>query len=78
MLRKRVLAIVDQNATAVDARLPVGTGLIDMPGVVRALKATGYDGILAVESDHRKNNQDEDQLVAQSVAHLKTLVEEIA
>jgi sugar phosphate isomerase/epimerase len=54
--------------------VPVGTGLIDMPGVVRALKETGYDGILAVESDHHKDNQDEDQLVAQSVAYLRQLL----
>jgi sugar phosphate isomerase/epimerase len=54
--------------------VPVGTGLIDMPGVVRALQETGYDGILAVESDHHKDNQDEDRLVAESVAYLKQLL----
>lgn len=57
--------------------VPVGTGLIDMPGVVRALQETGYDGILAVESDHHKDNQDEDQLVVQSVAYLKRLLVEM-
>ena len=55
----------------------VGTGLIDMPGVVRALKESGYDGVLAVESDHHKDNQDEDRLVADSVAYLKTLLGEL-
>jgi len=54
--------------------VPVGTGLIDMPGVVRALQETGYDGILAVESDHHKDNQDEDRLVAESVTYLKRLL----
>lgn len=54
--------------------VPVGTGLIDIPGVVRALAESGYQGVLAVESDHHKDNQDEDQLVAQSIAYLKTLV----
>jgi sugar phosphate isomerase/epimerase len=54
--------------------VPVGTGLIDMPGVVRALKASGYNGLLAVESDHHKDNQDEDKLVADSVAYLRKLV----
>lgn len=54
--------------------VPVGTGLIDMPGVVRALKTTGYEGVLAVESDHHKDNQDEDRLVAQSVAYLQNLL----
>ena len=57
--------------------VPVGTGLIDMPGVVRALQETGYTGVLAVETDHHKDHQDEDKLVEQSVAYLKKLVAEI-
>ncbi|OHB70555.1 MAG: hypothetical protein A2V70_07990 [Planctomycetes bacterium RBG_13_63_9] len=57
--------------------VPVGTGLIDIPGVVKALQEAGYDGVLAVESDHHKDNQDEDALVAESVAYLKKLVTEI-
>jgi sugar phosphate isomerase/epimerase len=48
-----------------------------MPGVVRALQETGYQGVLAVESDHHKDNQDEDQLVAESVAYLKRLLAEL-
>jgi sugar phosphate isomerase/epimerase len=57
--------------------VPVGTGLIDMPGVVRALKDSGYEGVLAVESDHHKDNQDEDKLVEQSIAYLKKLLAEM-
>jgi 3-oxoisoapionate decarboxylase len=57
--------------------VPVGTGLIDMSGVVRALKRSGYTGMLAVESDHHKDQQDEDVLVAQSVAYLKKLLNDI-
>lgn len=57
--------------------VPVGSGLIDMPGVVRALKESGYGGVLAVESDHHKDNQDEDKLVADSVAYLKKLLLEV-
>jgi sugar phosphate isomerase/epimerase len=56
--------------------VPVGTGLIDIPGVIRALAESGYRGVLAVESDHHKDHQDEDQLVAQSVAYLKKLLAE--
>ena len=56
--------------------VPVGTGLIDIPGVVRALAESGYQGVLAVESDHHKDNQDEDQLVAKSIAYLKQLLAE--
>lgn len=54
--------------------VPVGTGLINMPAVAQALKECGYQGVLAVESDHHKDNQDEDRLVAQSIAYLKQLV----
>jgi len=54
--------------------VPVGTGLIDIPGVVQALAESGYTGVLAVESDHHKDNQDEDKLVADSIAYLKRLV----
>lgn len=57
--------------------VPVGTGLIDMPGVARALNESGYGGVLAVESDHHKDNQDEDTLVADSVAYLKQLLAEL-
>lgn len=57
--------------------VPVGTGLIDMPGVVQALKESGYTGVLAVESDHHKDDQDEDVLVAESIAYLKNLVKNI-
>ena len=57
--------------------VPVGTGLIDMPGVVRALKEGGFDGVLAVETDHHKDHQDEDKLVEQSIAYLKKLLPEI-
>jgi sugar phosphate isomerase/epimerase len=58
--------------------VPVGTGLIDMPGVVRALRDTGYQGVLAVESDHHKDQQDEDRLVAESIAYLKRLLADLA
>ncbi len=57
--------------------VPVGTGLIDMPGVARALKESGYDGVLAVESDHHKDHQDEDKLVEKSIKYLKQLVAEV-
>jgi sugar phosphate isomerase/epimerase len=57
--------------------VPVGAGLIDIPGVVRALAECGYEGVLAVESDYHKDHQDEHQLVAKSIAYLKALVAEI-
>jgi sugar phosphate isomerase/epimerase len=57
--------------------VPVGTGLIDMPGVVQALRECGYEGVLAVESDHHKDNQDEDRLVAESIGYLKRLLSQL-
>ena len=57
--------------------VPVGTGLVDMPGVVKALKDSGYTGVLAVETDHHKDHQDEDKLVAKSIAYLKKLLREL-
>jgi sugar phosphate isomerase/epimerase len=57
--------------------VPVGTGLIDIPGVVNALKDCGYTGVLAVESDHHKDHQDEDRLVERSIAYLKQLVAQV-
>jgi len=57
--------------------VPVGTGLIDMPGVVRALQESGYTGVLAVETDHHKDNQDEDKLVAKSIEYLKKLLRDL-
>lgn len=58
--------------------VPVGSGLIDMPGVVRALKEGGFSGVLAVESDHHKDHQDEDALVAQSIRYIRQLLAELA
>jgi len=46
--------------------------------VVRALQESGYQGVLAVESDHHKDHQDEDKLVADSVAYLRRLLAEEA
>ena len=43
----------------------------------RELKRGGYTGVPAVESDHHKDNQDEDKLVADSIGYLKRIVAEI-
>ena len=44
---------------------------------IDTLKESGYAGVLAVESDHHKDHQDEDALVAQSIAYLKNLLKKI-
>jgi len=57
------------------ASAPAGKGIIDMPGVVKALADGGYDGMLCVELDFLKSKDgDEIQGVADAVQYLKTLV----
>jgi sugar phosphate isomerase/epimerase len=57
------------------ASAPCGSGIIDMPGVVTALRAAGYRGMLCVEIDFLKDkNADETQAVASAVQYLRTLV----
>lgn len=60
---------------------PVGQGLIDMPGVAKALKDGGFDGALTVELDlvaAQFLDKPEEELVAQSVEYLRTLVRQEA
>ena len=57
------------------ASAPAGAGIIDMPGVVDALREGGYDGMLCVEIDFLKN-QDADEVegVEMAVVYLKKLL----
>ncbi|MDO4557383.1 MAG: hypothetical protein Q4C47_00250 [Planctomycetia bacterium] len=48
-----------------------------MVSIVKMLREGGSDGVLAVDSDHHKDSQDEDRLVADCVAYLKKLVAQI-
>jgi sugar phosphate isomerase/epimerase len=56
---------------------PVGDGLIDMPGVVAALREGGFDGCLSVEIDLVAPQfiaMSEEEIVAKSVAYLRSIV----
>jgi sugar phosphate isomerase/epimerase len=55
--------------------VPVGKGLVDVKGVAMALKQAGYDGVMALEIDslHPDFAGDEDRVVADSVAELKSI-----
>jgi sugar phosphate isomerase/epimerase len=56
---------------------PIGEGVIDMEGVVRALHAGGFDGSLAVEIDlvgEQWAGQREEDIVTASVAKLREIV----
>ena len=56
---------------------PVGEGLIDMPGVVAALRAGGFDGCLSVEIDlvgEQWVELGEEEIVRRSLAYLHSIV----
>ena len=56
---------------------PVGDGLIDMPGVVEALRAGGFDGCLGVEVDlvgEQWVASGEEEIVRRSLAYLRSIV----
>ena len=56
---------------------PVGDGLIDMPGVVEALRAGGFDGCLGVEVDlvgEQWVDSGEEEIVRRSLAYLRSIV----
>ncbi|HYA09844.1 MAG TPA: sugar phosphate isomerase/epimerase family protein, partial [Gaiellaceae bacterium] len=56
---------------------PIGEGVIDMPGVVEALRNGGFDGCLSVEIDlvgEQWASQSEEEIVAKSVGYLRSIV----
>jgi sugar phosphate isomerase/epimerase len=56
---------------------PIGEGVIDMPGVVEALRAGGFAGCLGVEIDlvgEQWVSQSEEEIVAKSLAFLRSIV----
>jgi len=56
---------------------PIGEGLIDMPGVITALRNGGFDGCLGVEIDlvgEQWASQSEEEIVAKSVGYLRSIV----
>ena len=57
------------------ASAPAGSGIIDMPGVVAALREGGYDGMLCVEIDFLGDPRaDETNAVEEAVRYLRTIV----
>jgi sugar phosphate isomerase/epimerase len=54
-----------------------GEGVIDMPGVVKALQAGGFDGSLSLEVDligEQWSMLAEEEIVTRSLAYLRTLL----
>ena len=55
---------------------PAGEGVIDMPGVVKALKDGGFDGCLALEVDligEQWASLPEEEIVTRSLAYLRSI-----
>ena len=54
------------------ASVPVGSGVIDMPALVKALEESGYDGLFAVEIDYlHPDYEDEGPALAESIEFLE-------
>jgi sugar phosphate isomerase/epimerase len=51
--------------------VPAGEGVVDIPGVMKVLKDSGYKGVLAVELDCLRENWEEDHAVEMSVKYLR-------
>lgn len=57
--------------------VPLGQGVVELAGVLQALRAVNYGGLLAIEVDYLDPawGEDEDAAVAQSVAWLREALE---
>ena len=55
------------------ASVPVGDGIIDIPGIVQVLQDAGYKGLYAIEMDCLKEGYEEDQAVEKSIQYLGSL-----
>jgi sugar phosphate isomerase/epimerase len=54
------------------ASVPVGKGVLDIPGIVNKLQAAGYDGLFAIEFDYLDPKYgDEDSALVESVEYLR-------
>lgn len=61
------------------ASAPAGSGILDMPGVIKALIDGGYRGMLCVEVDFLKDpTADETQAVEDAVNYLRSLCRNLA
>lgn len=55
--------------------VPLGRGLIDIPGALRALREAGYAGLLALEIDFlHPDYAPEEAAIAESIAYLRSLL----
>lgn len=52
--------------------VPAGHGIVDMTGVMRVLRESGFQGVLCVEVDCLRETFEEDQAVAASLEYLRT------
>jgi sugar phosphate isomerase/epimerase len=60
------------------ASVPVGRGVINMPGLIKELEDVGYDGLFAIEVDYlHPDYEDEHPAVEESVKYLKEVRESL-
>ena len=60
------------------ASVPVGKGVVNMPGLIKVLEDFGYDGLFAIEIDYlHPDYEDEDPALAESVEYLKQVRESL-
>jgi len=52
----RHVHVKDVQAAGKHETVPLGRGIVDIPGVLRELKATGYDGVLSWEDEPEDRN----------------------
>jgi len=56
------------------AAVPAGRGIVNLPGVIRAIQAAGYEGVFAIELDYlHPDYPDEFSVLEESLSYLKKL-----
>ncbi len=53
--------------------VPVGHGIVDIAGILRVLRKSGFQGVLCVEVDCLRETFEEDQAVAASLEYLRAI-----
>jgi sugar phosphate isomerase/epimerase len=72
-IRRRVMHVQLKDLDAQDRWVKVGTGVIDFPGLLRALVADGYEGALSLETHYATPEGGPEGATRESIAALRTL-----
>ncbi|QQA41470.1 sugar phosphate isomerase/epimerase family protein [Pelagovum pacificum] len=55
-------------------RDPPGSGVVDFPSLIEALKETGYDGYLTMEIGFNRRSVEPDDMARRSLSYLKSII----